>query len=150
MTHRRGITRAARHVMRASTLAIALAGATHAHARVDLLCTHVTKSTLAQAPLARPVFAPSDTALVSVADDGRVTLRVAGEVVMASLRVCPRGGGGEACGDVRRTQGDVVSVYQDLATVTGPVFAIWGRKGARAQDLIENVIMRCCIAGQAC
>lgn len=149
MIQRHIISHAVPNMIRGLVIACAVAGSSLAHARVDMVCTHVTKSTLMQTPLARPLFEPADAARVSVEEDGTISLRVRNQTVVARQRICPRGGA-TTCTDVRRTDGDVVSFYQDITKAKGRVFAIWGRKGDRAQDLIENVVLQCCVAGGDC
>ena len=126
-----------------------LAAPAVASAPVTLECVHVTKSTLKQAPLARPLFQPRDTAQVTLRDETHADIRVAGQIVPASIRVCETGGTwSRACAQARALPGDVLSFYRPITPDT-PVFAIWGRKGLRSDELVENVVLRCTATHEA-
>ena len=126
-----------------------LAAPAGAMAPVTLECVHVTKSTLKQAPLVRPLFQPRDTAQITLRDDASADIRVAGQRVPASVRLCETGGTwSRACTQARALPGDVLSFYRPV-TPGVPVFAIWGRKGARPDELVENVVLRCTATHEA-
>lgn len=119
--------------------------------QMDLTCTHVTKSTLKQAPLVRPLFEPQDTAKVSVLGASEAEIRLATTIVPAAIRTCPKGGTWTRhCPQARALDGDVLSFYEDVSAAQPPIFAIWGRKGVKKTDLVENVVLRCCYEGQTC
>lgn len=117
--------------------------------RVDLTCVHVTKSTLKQTPLMKPVFAPQDHAEISIAPDGSSEIKLGDQVVTASLRLCEKGGTWSAhCPQARALRGDVLSFYRDLSKHTKkPIFGIWGRKDTDQFDLVENVVLECFTKG---
>ncbi|MEM6618927.1 MAG: hypothetical protein AAF761_02150 [Pseudomonadota bacterium] len=112
-------------------------------AAAQYTCTHVTKSTLMQAPLARPVFLPQETADIDIDANGRIAVRLHGQTLRATLRACEAGGTwNRACPYARSIAGDVISVFRQPKEGAA-LHAVWHRKGNRAQDIVENVVLRC-------
>ena len=144
MTHRRRISLLAPNLIGGLALGCAFL-VTPAHAALMLTCTHITKSTLEQEPLARPFFATGDEATVEFGEDDALTVWVNQEPVAATLRLCPRG---TPCGDTRPIAGDVVTFYTGVIGGPRPLTGIWHRKGGKL--LIENVVMRCCLGRSQC
>lgn len=118
---------------------------------LELECTHITKSTLKQSPLARPVVEPGDRTWVALFDTGHGVLATDGLDVPLALRVCPKGGTwSRDCPQARALSGDVLSLYTSVADLSAPATLIWGRKAPDGHELIENVVLRCCFAQVAC
>ncbi|MEM7438550.1 MAG: hypothetical protein AAF393_03055 [Pseudomonadota bacterium] len=111
----------------------------------------MTKSTLKQAPLARPVVEPGDQTQVALFDTGHGVIAVDGIDIPLTLRVCPKGGTWTTeCPQARALKGDVLSLYVPLEEFAAPATIIWGRKAADGHALVENVVLRCCEKGRAC
>ena len=121
-----------------------------AQASVQAFCTHVTKSTLMQQPLAQPAFLPSDSASLDMTASGDAHLTVGREKLVVHARFCARSSNSD-CTPPRAIAGDVLTIYGTSdALQKSPMFAIWHRKGAKPEHLIENVVLRCCTAEKDC
>lgn len=127
-------------------LCLALAGAAQGRA---FDCVVLARSVLKAAPVRPAVLEGARLALE--VDGGQALLSTDAVRIQATVRPCAAGGTwADDCPRARDIMGDALSVYAPPETAPLPFYAIWHRKAPDGRDLAENVVLRCCTAGETC